>query len=55
VTCIYPDVLLDAETDLVGVERLRSVHVGDRDGDKLETEMHGTPLATAPKSRWAWC
>ena len=34
-------VVVGDEADLVDVERLRAIHVGDRDGDELELPVHG--------------
>ncbi len=47
----HPVVVVDGEPDLLGVERLRAIHVGDGNGHELEPPVH-TPsvLATARRT-----
>src|SRR6516164_2445665 len=37
-----PDVVVEVETDLPGVEVLRGIDIADRDGNDLELHVHGT-------------
>ncbi len=43
------DVVVEVEADLLGVEGLRRVDVGDRDGDYFELQIH------AASFRWDAC
>jgi hypothetical protein len=44
-------ILLDRASDALHLERLCPIHVGDRDGDHLETEEHVASFGDVASSR----